>query len=155
MCVVLKISGFKSKCKPRAFLFRKTLPLVEGWDVGCFYFLYYNRFSLRQHLLGNLALISGMAESRLAFRAPGGIFTRVSLAPWWGAFRALGWIFLWARHFFVCSSTQSSLETGPWIFLTLNYHARLGHLWQFILCQTNMNRKKKKLCVCGAKNCKV
>ena len=27
MCVVLIIEGFKSQCKPRAFLCRKTLPL--------------------------------------------------------------------------------------------------------------------------------
>ena len=90
MCVVLKIAGFKYQCKPRAFLCRKNLPMVKGWDVGCFYFLYYEKLSLRQHLLGNLALISGMAESWLAFRVPGGIFTRAFLAPWRGAFRALG-----------------------------------------------------------------
>ena len=90
VCVVLKIAGFKSKYKPRAFLCSKTLPLVKGWDVGYFYFLYYNKLSLQQHSLGNLALIRIMAESWLAFRAPGGIFTRVFLAPWQGDFRALG-----------------------------------------------------------------
>ena len=90
MFVVLKTSGFKSQCKPRAFLYKKNLPLVKGWDVGCFYFLYYEKLSLRQHLLGNLALISGMAESQLAFRAPGGIFTRDFLAPGRGDFQALG-----------------------------------------------------------------
>ena len=89
MFVVLKIAGFKSQCKPRAFLFRKTLPLVKGWDVGCFYFLYYNKLSLKQHLIGNPALISGMAESWLNLCAPGGIFTRSFrslargiLSPW-------------------------------------------------------------------------
>ena len=57
--------------------------------VSCFYFLYYDKISLRQHLLGNLALISGMAESWLALRDLGGIFTSIFLAPWRGAFRAL------------------------------------------------------------------
>ena len=86
MCVVLKTAGFKSQYKPRAFLCRKTLPLVKGWDVGCFYFLYYDKLSLRQHLLGNPGLISGMAESWLNFCAPGGIFTRDFLDPWRGDF---------------------------------------------------------------------
>ena len=38
MCVVLKISGFKYQCKPMAFICRKTLPLVKGWDVVAFTF---------------------------------------------------------------------------------------------------------------------
>ena len=90
MCVVLKTSGFKSQCKPRAFLCRKSVLLVKRWYVGCFYFLYYDKLSLWQQLIGNLALISGMAESQLAFRAPGGIFTRDFLAPGRGDFQALG-----------------------------------------------------------------
>ena len=40
-----------------------------------------------------------------------------------------------------------SLETGPRLFSTLNYHARLGPLWQFIFCQTNINGKGKVVCV--------
>ena len=64
VCVVLNIAWFISQCKPRAFLCRRTLSLVKGWDVCCFYFPYYDKLSLRQHFLGNIALISGMAESR-------------------------------------------------------------------------------------------
>ena len=90
LCVVLKIAGFKSQCKLRVFLYRKTLPLVKGWYLGFFYFLYQDKLYLRKHLLGNLALISGIAESRMAFCAPGGIFTRAFIAPQRRAFRALG-----------------------------------------------------------------
>ena len=90
MYVVLKIAGFKSQCKPRAFLCSRTLSLVKWWDVGYFYSLSYNKLSLRQHLLGNIALISGMAESQQAFRPPGRIFTKAFLASWRGAFQALG-----------------------------------------------------------------
>ena len=36
VCVMLKIAGFKSQFKSRSFLCSKTLPLVKGWDVGCF-----------------------------------------------------------------------------------------------------------------------
>ena len=65
----------------QGFPLQENSPIGKGWYVGCFYFLYYEKSSLRKHLLGNIALISGMAESRLAFRAQGGIFTRVFPAP--------------------------------------------------------------------------
>ena len=48
VCVVLKIAGFKYKCKPRAFICMKSLPLVKGWDVGDFTF--YLKPSLQKNL---------------------------------------------------------------------------------------------------------
>ena len=112
--VVLKFSGFKYQCKPRAFLYRKTLPLVKVWYLGAL-------FSILDLPCGDTCLvgayISRMAGLRLAFCAPGwicqGLFVPLAegfLRPW--------------QNMSVCTSLffypsiQSSLSIGPRLFST-------------------------------------
>ena len=40
VCGTKKCTGFKYKCKSKASLCRKTLPLVNGWGVGACYIHY-------------------------------------------------------------------------------------------------------------------
>ena len=112
----------KSKCKPRCFIFRKTLPvpntcLVYGWISAGFLqpcLNIYKRFSR--------SLVGGVSSSWL----------NISVGT----------------SFFVYPSPQSSLATGPRLFLTLNYHASLGPLWKFYFFPgTNINGKGKVVCV--------
>ena len=69
-------------CRVYILMQTQGFPLQEnstiGKRVGCGLLLLSvsRKNSLQQHLLGNLALISGMAESWLDFRAPTEIFSQ-------------------------------------------------------------------------------